>query len=136
MTTTREPNIQSTERDQKQYGIAAMNSFYFQILCLNVFQFQLNRNVFHRYDDEFFVRNLESSVDKVSNGASHHEGCEIYIIVPGHNKCSPFSFFIGPGFLRDFVHGISLFDVSFHGRYVKKITDTKSLDNSKQHNVN
>ena len=89
MTKTREPNIQSTERDQKQNGIAAMNSFYFQILCLNVFQFQLNRNVFHRYDDEFFARNLESSADKASNEASYHEGFASYIIVPGHYKCSP-----------------------------------------------
>ena len=64
MATTRKPNIQSTERDQKQTVIAAMNSFYFQVLCLNVFQFQLNRNVFYTYEDEFFVRNLESSVDK------------------------------------------------------------------------
>ena len=87
MATTREPNIQSTERDQKQNVIAAMNLFYFQVLCLNVFQFQLNRNVFYRYDDEFFVRNLEPSVNKASNRASHHKGFEIYIIVPGHNKC-------------------------------------------------
>ena len=89
MVTTREPNIQSTERDQKQNVIAAMNLFYFQVLCLNVFQFQLNRNVFYRYDDELhvFVRNLEPSVNKASNRASHHEGFEIYIIVPGHNKC-------------------------------------------------
>ena len=36
----------------------------FQGLYLIVFQFQLNRNAFHRYDVEFFVRNLESSVDK------------------------------------------------------------------------
>ena len=73
-----------------------------------------------------------------TNRASHHEGFEIYIIVPGHN-CSPFSFFFGPGFLRDFVHGIfSLFDASFHGlyMYVKTITDTNGLDNSNQHNVN
>ena len=42
-----------------------------------------------------------------------------------------------PPFLRDFVHGIfSLLDVSFHGLYVKKITDTNGLDNSKQHTVN
>ena len=94
MATTREPNIQSTERDQNKNVIAAMNSFYFQVMCLNVFQFQLNRNVFNRYDDD-----LESSVDKASNGASHHEGFAIYIIVPVHNKCSPFSFFFGPGFL-------------------------------------
>ena len=100
MKTTREPNIQSTERDQKQNVIAAFNSFYFQVLCLNVFQFQLNRNAFYRYDDECFVRNLESSVDKMSNRASHHKGFEIYIIGPGHNKCSPFSFFFGSGFLR------------------------------------
>ena len=97
----------------------------------------LRNNVFYRYDEECFVRNLESSVDKASNGASHHEGFEIYIIVPGHNKCSPFSFFFGPAFLRDFVHGIfSLSDVSFHGLYVKKITETNGPDNSKQHNVN
>ena len=36
---------------------------YFQVLYLIVFQFQLNSDVFHRYDGEFFVRNLESSVD-------------------------------------------------------------------------
>ena len=36
---------------------------YFQGLYLIAFRFQLNRNVFHRYDGEFFVRNLESSVD-------------------------------------------------------------------------
>ena len=108
MATIREPNIQSTEHDTKQNVIAAMNSLYFQVLCLDVFQFQLNRNVFHRYDDELFVRNLESSVDKASNWASHHDGFAIYIIVPGHNKCSPF---FGPGFLRDLVQGIfSLFD--------------------------
>ena len=92
MATTREPNIQSTERDPKQNMIATMNQLYFQVLFLNVFQFQLNRNVFHRYDDEFFVRNLESSVDKALNSASHHKGLAIYIIVPGHNKCSPFPF--------------------------------------------
>ena len=83
MVTTREPNTQSTERDQKQNVIAAMNSFYFEVLCLSVFQFQLNRNVFYSYDAEFFVRNLESSADNASNRASHHEGVEIYIIVPG-----------------------------------------------------
>ena len=71
MATIREPNIQSTEHDTKQNVIAAMNSLYFQVLHLDVFQFQLNRNVFHRYDDELFVRNLESSVDKASNVASH-----------------------------------------------------------------
>ena len=71
MATIREPNIQPTERDQKQNVIAAMNSFYFQVLCLNVFQFQPNRNVFYSYDDEFFVRNLESCVKKASNGTSH-----------------------------------------------------------------
>ena len=38
-------------------------ALYFQVLLFNVFQFQLNRNVFHRHDDEFFVGNLESSVD-------------------------------------------------------------------------
>ena len=99
MATTREPNIQSTGRDQKHNVIVTMNSFYFQVLCLNVFQFQLNSNDFHRYDDEFFVRNLESNVDKASNGASHHEGFAIYILVPVDNKCSPFSFFFGLGFL-------------------------------------
>ena len=58
----------------KQNVIAAETwSLYFQVLCFNVFQFQLTRNVFHRYDDEFFVRNLESRVDKASNGASHQE---------------------------------------------------------------
>ena len=86
--TIREPNIQSTERDQKQNVIAAMNSFYFQVLCLNVFQFQPKRNVFYSYDDESFVRNLESCEKSVKRGKP-----------PGHNKCSPFSFFFGPGFL-------------------------------------
>ena len=104
MATTREPNIQSTERDQKQNVIAAMNLFYFQVLCLNVFQFQLNRNVFYRYDDEFFVRNLEStcSVNKASNRASHHKGFKIYIIVRGHNKMFAFFLFLRPGFLMRF----------------------------------
>ena len=62
MVATKEPNIQSTERDPKQNVIAACNEFalYFQVLFFNVFQFQLNRNVFHRHD-EFFVRNLEST---------------------------------------------------------------------------
>ena len=120
MATTREPKIQSTERGEKQNLVAAMNSLYFQVLCLNVFQFQLNRNVFYRYNDKFFVRNLESSVDKMSNGASHHEGFEIYT-TNGHNKCLPFSFTFGLCFLRYFVLGIfSLFDVSFHGLYIKK----------------
>ena len=65
MAATKEPNIQSTERDLKQNVIAGSNEFalYFQVLIFNVLQFQLNRNVFHRHDDEFFVRNLESSVD-------------------------------------------------------------------------
>ena len=65
MAATKEPNIQSTERDRKQNVISARNefAFYFQVLLFNVLQFQLNRNVFHRHDDEFFVRNLESSVD-------------------------------------------------------------------------
>ena len=65
MAATKEPNIQS-ERDLKQNVIArARNEFasYFQLLLFNVLQFQLNRNVFHRHDDEFFVRNLESSAD-------------------------------------------------------------------------
>ena len=45
--------------------IAACNEFalYFYVLLFNVLQFQLNRNVFQRRDDEFFVRNLESIVD-------------------------------------------------------------------------
>ena len=72
MAATREPNIQSTERNEKQNVIDAMNWLYFKVLCLNIFQFQLNRNVFYRCDDKFFVRNLESGVDKTSNGASHH----------------------------------------------------------------
>ena len=65
MAATKEPNIQSTERDLKQNGIAARNEFalYFQVLLFNVLQFQLNRDVFHRHDDEYLVRNLESSVD-------------------------------------------------------------------------
>ena len=65
MAATKEPNIQSTERDLKENVIAARNGFalYFQVLPFNVLQFQLNRNVFHRHDDEFFLRNLESSVD-------------------------------------------------------------------------
>ena len=59
MASTKEPNIQSTERDPQQSVIAPCNEFalYFQVLLFNVFQFQLNRIVFHRYDDEFFVRN-------------------------------------------------------------------------------
>ena len=111
MATTREPNIQSTERDQKQNVIAAMNSFYFHVLCLNVFQFQLNRNVFYRYDDELFVRNLESSVDKASNGASHHKEFEISTIVPGHNNCSSFSFFFGLGSYENLSMASSLFSM-------------------------
>ena len=65
MPATKELTIQSTERDPKQNVIAACNefAFYFQVLLFNVFQFQLNRNVFQRHDDKFFVRNLESSVD-------------------------------------------------------------------------
>ena len=67
MAATKEPNIPSTERHPKQNVIAACNEFalYFQglLALFNVFQSQLNRNVFHRHDDEFFVRNLESSVD-------------------------------------------------------------------------
>ena len=65
MAATKELNIQSTERYPKQNVIAACNEFalYFEVLLFNVFQFQLNRNVFHRHDDEFFVRNLESCVD-------------------------------------------------------------------------
>ena len=65
MAATKEPNIQSTERDPKQNVIGTRNEFalYFQVLVFNVLQFQLNRNVFHRHDDKFFVRNLESGVD-------------------------------------------------------------------------
>ena len=65
MAATKELNIQSTKRYPKQSVIAACNEFtlYFQVLLFNVIEFQLNRNVFHRHDDEFFVRNLESSVD-------------------------------------------------------------------------
>ena len=65
MAATKEPNIQSTERVLKQNVIAARNEFalYFQVLLFNVLQLQLNRNVFHRHNDEFFVRNLESSVE-------------------------------------------------------------------------
>ena len=65
MAATKEPNIQSTKRDLKQNVIAARNEFalYFQVLLFNVLQFQLSRDVFHRHNDEFFVRNLESSVD-------------------------------------------------------------------------
>ena len=60
MVATKEPNIQSTERGLKQNVIAARNEFalYFQLLLFNVLQFQLSRNVFHRHDDQFFVRNL------------------------------------------------------------------------------
>ena len=65
MAATKEPNIQSTQCDLKQNVITACNeiALYFQVLLFNVFQFHLNRNDFHRQDDEFFVRNLESSVD-------------------------------------------------------------------------
>ena len=65
MAVTKEPNIQSTECDLKQNVIAARNEFalYLQVLLFNVLQFQLNRDVFHRHDDEYLVRNLESSVD-------------------------------------------------------------------------
>ena len=49
-----EPNVQPTdERDPKQTVVAAMNSLgkaLFSSLYLIVFQLQLNRNVFHRYD--------------------------------------------------------------------------------------
>ena len=53
MAATKEPNIQSTERDLKQNVIVARNEFalYFQVLLFNVLQFQLNRDVFHRHDD-------------------------------------------------------------------------------------
>ena len=42
MAATKEPNIQSTERDLKQNVIAARNEFalYFQVLLFNVLQFQ------------------------------------------------------------------------------------------------
>ena len=65
MAATKEPNIQSTERDAKQNVITARNEFAlcFQVLLFNAFQFKLTRNVFHRHDDELFVRNLEYSVD-------------------------------------------------------------------------
>ena len=96
MAATKEPNIQSTERDLKQNVIAARNEFalYFQVLLFNVLQFQLNRNVFYRLDDEFFVRNLESNQCglSVKNGASHHEELAIYVIVPGHNNVRIFPF--------------------------------------------
>ena len=65
MAATKESNIRSTERDPKQNVITTCNEFtlYFQVLLFNVFQFQLNRIVFHRHDDKFFVRNSESTVD-------------------------------------------------------------------------
>ena len=65
MVATKEPNIRSIEHKPKLNVIAACNEFalYFQVLLFNVFHFQLNRNVFHRHDDNFFVRNSESSVD-------------------------------------------------------------------------
>ena len=65
MAATKEPNIQSTERDLQQNVIATRNEFalYFQVLLFNVLHFQLNKDVFYRHDDEFFVRNLESRVD-------------------------------------------------------------------------
>ena len=58
MAATKEPNIQSTKRDPKQNIIAACNEFalYFQVLLFNVFQFQLNRNVFHRHDDRVLCK--------------------------------------------------------------------------------
>ena len=92
MATMSQSSAIQTKRDRRKNVITAKTwSLYFQVLCLNVFQFQLNRNVFHRYDDEFFVRNLESSVDKASKGASQHERIRHLHYVPGHNEFLPFS---------------------------------------------
>ena len=100
MAATRKPNIQLVNRVRsKQNGVR-----------LNVFHFQLNRNVFHRYDDEFFVRNLESTVDKASNEASQHARIlHLHYCTWGQQI---FAFFFGPVLLRDFVQGIfsALFD--------------------------
>ena len=96
MVTTKAPNIQSTKREQKQNVVAAMNLFYFQVLYFNSSRTEMS-----------FIDMMANSLlevwnpvwTTVSNGASHHKGFLIYIIVPWHNKFSPFSFFFGPGFL-------------------------------------
>ena len=100
MAATKKPNIQSTERDLKQNVIAARNEFalYFQVLLFNVLQFQLNRDVFHRHDDKFFVRiwNLvwtkRQKRGKLPGRIRHLRYCT------WAQQCSHFSFFFGPGF--------------------------------------
>ena len=58
-----------------------------------------------------FLEILNLVLTKRQTGSHRQGGFAIYIVVPGHNKFSPFSFFFCPGFLRDFVQGIcSLFD--------------------------
>ena len=56
MAATKEPNIHPTKQDPKQNVIASCNEFplYFQVLLFDIFQFQLNRNIFHKHDDEIW----------------------------------------------------------------------------------
>ena len=115
MATTREPNIQSTERDQKQNVIAAMNSFYFQVLCLNVLQFPLNRNVFYRYDDELLeIWNLVRIKRQTGQAAMKDSKFTLLYLGTTNVRLFPFSS------ARVSYEILSMESSLFHGLYVKK----------------
>ena len=95
--TTKEPNTQCTERDQKQNVAADTNLLGFQVLCMIVFQFQLNREM-------SFIDMLANSLLEIwilvwtTASFGKPPGFVIHIIVPGLKKCF-LLLFLQPGSL-------------------------------------
>ena len=85
-------------------------------------------------DDETEIWNLVWT--KPQMGQATTKGFAIYIIVPGHNKSSPVSSARVSYEILSKESFRWIYNISFHGLYIKKFTDTNSLNNAKQHNVN
>ena len=112
MAATKEPNIQSTERDLKQNVIAARNEFalYFQVLLFNVLQFQRTEMSFIDMMTNFLLEIWNLVWTKRQKRGKPPRRIRHLRYCTWAQQCSHFSFFFGPGFFRDFVQGISLFD--------------------------
>ena len=92
MATTREPNIQSTECDpNKTWSPQKRDRFTFKFFALMYFN--------SSWPELSFIDMMTNSLLEIWNlvwtkpqtGQATTKGFAIYIIVPGHNKSSPFS---------------------------------------------
>ena len=144
MAATKEPNIQSTERDLKQNVIAARNEFalYFQLLLFNVPYFNSS------WTEMSFIDMMTNSLLEIWNLAWTKR--QKWGKPPRrirHLRCTwlgttmfAFFLFLRPRFLPRFrprhlsfrwIHNVSL-----RGLYIKKFADSNGLNNAKQHDVN